>query len=64
MKVKAYQNNHTPYKKLIRLKKLNTICDKKAKDLIINEWREKIAFPFQLSLPYVVAGDQILNFIQ
>ena len=37
MKVKANQNNHTLQKKLTRLEKLNTICDKKVKKLILNE---------------------------
>ena len=51
------------FSQLSWFKQLNMHCNNRAKELIINEMRENISFPFQLNLVYISKRNtkEILN---
>ena len=52
IKIKVYLDNHLEWHKLSFLEKEYVDYDLAAKELILNETRPPVPFPFQLSSPY------------
>ena len=54
-KIKVYQDNIISSEKLTWLERLNIMCNTRAKELVKNENRSIVPFPFELTSPFLLS---------